>query len=96
MRFSQQFAGMRSCHSHFVQCVGMVLLFTALVACGGGSGGGGSPSGGGDGGGGDEPITTLSFTGGETNPICSTGSSTGDVRRPQFVRNVRGQTGWYA
>ena len=95
MRFLKQNAGTGLGLSHFMQCVCMALLFISLAACGGGSGGGGSPSDGGVGGGGG-PINTSSFTGGETNPICSTGSSSGDVQRPQFVRNVRGQTSWYA
>ena len=89
MRFLKQDAGIGVSLSHFIQCVGMTLLFISLSACGGGSGGGGSPSGGGGGG----PITTSSFTGGDTNPVCSIGNSSGDVQRPQFVRNVRGQTG---
>jgi hypothetical protein len=37
-----------------------------------------------------------SSTGGETNPVCAEGISAGDVQPPQFVRNIPGQTGWYA
>jgi hypothetical protein len=51
-----------------------------LIACNGG--------GGGDIGG--------SSTGGETNPVCAAGTSAGDVQPPEFVRNIPGQTGWYA
>jgi len=36
------------------------------------------------------------FTGGLTNPVCEVGTSTGPVQAPAFVRNVRGQTSWYA
>jgi hypothetical protein len=37
-----------------------------------------------------------STTGGETNPVCLPGSSTGAVQEPAFVRNITGQTGWFA
>lgn len=37
-----------------------------------------------------------SFTGGASNPVCAAGTSTGPVRSPVFVRNIRGETGWYA
>jgi len=57
------------------------LVFT-LLACGGAS------SGGHNGGG--------SSTGGATNPVCVAGTSAGAVQRPQFVRNIPGQTGWFA
>lgn len=41
-------------------------------------------------------VPTPSFSGGETNPVCVAGSSGGDVQHPEFVRNISGQTGWYA
>jgi hypothetical protein len=37
-----------------------------------------------------------STTGGQTNPVCTAGASDGSVQAPVFVRNVRGQTGWFA
>lgn len=37
-----------------------------------------------------------SFTGGETNPVCTEDTSGGPVQEPVFVRNIRGQTSWYA
>lgn len=65
----------------------ITILGLSLLACGGGGGGGGSSSGSDDGG---------SSTGGETNPVCAEGTSTGPVQAPQFVRNIPGQTGWFA
>jgi hypothetical protein len=61
------------------------------IACGGAKGGGSatSPGGGGTGTGG-------SSTGGATNPVCVAGISKGPVQRPQFVRNIPGQTSWFA
>lgn len=35
-------------------------------------------------------------TGGWINPVCTIGQSTGAVQTPQFVRNLKGQTGWFA
>jgi hypothetical protein len=74
---------------------GFVLLLSAclmLIACGGSSSGeagsgGARPS---------EPATIDSTTGGETNPVCLSGQSSGPVATPVFVRNIRGQTGWFA
>ena len=37
-----------------------------------------------------------SSTGGLTNPVCTAGISTGEVQRPVFVRNLPGQTSWFA
>ncbi|MGD8257441.1 MAG: FG-GAP-like repeat-containing protein [Desulfobacterales bacterium] len=37
-----------------------------------------------------------SATGGERNPVCAAGESSGEVERPQFVMNLPGQTSWYA
>ena len=68
----------------------LVLLLAAclmLFACGG-SGGGGSEA--------TEPAIVDSTTGGETNPVCLSGQSSGPVAAPVFVRNIRGQTGWFA
>jgi hypothetical protein len=53
------------------------------------------------GGGGVSPTATNadnsgSSTGGQTNPVCAAGVSAGDVQTPQFVRNLKGQTGWFA
>lgn len=67
----------------------LILLISCLVtAC---SGGGGAATGGNVGG-----VTGGSSTGGETNPVCTAGSSSGAVSKPVFVRNVPGQTSWYA
>jgi hypothetical protein len=35
-------------------------------------------------------------TGGVITPVCTVGTSSGAVQPPQFVRNIPGQTGWYA
>jgi hypothetical protein len=37
-----------------------------------------------------------SSTGGQITTVCAAGISTGDVQRPVFVRNLSGQTGWFA
>lgn len=37
-----------------------------------------------------------SYTGGETNPVCTEDDSGGPVQEPVFVRNIKGQTSWYA
>jgi len=37
-----------------------------------------------------------SATGGLTNPVCVAGASAGAVQAPAFVRNIRGQTSWFA
>lgn len=44
----------------------------------------------------NQPVTINSTTGGETNPVCLPSGSTGEVQEPAFVRNIRGQTGWFA
>jgi len=44
----------------------------------------------------DEPWSPNSTTGGTRNPTCETRSSTGEVQAPAFVRNIPGQTSWYA
>src|SRR5690349_20371649 len=43
-----------------------------------------------------EPPRRVSSTGGQTNPVCTAGASAGPVQAPVFVRNVQGQTGWFA
>jgi len=37
-----------------------------------------------------------SSTGGTRNPVCDSGTSGGEVQAPVFVRNLRGQTSWFA
>jgi hypothetical protein len=61
-----------------------------LSACGGGDGPTETAS--------SDPqrITIDSTTGGDTNPICGTGTPTGPVQQPAFVRNIAGQTSWFA
>ena len=71
--------------SHRAVLLPACLLAALAVSCGGGGGGGGT---GNDGGG--------SSTGGTTNPVCAAGTSTGPVQAPQFVRNLPGQTSWFA
>lgn len=73
--------------------IGMILALLMIVNCGGGSDSGSSGNSSTQTG---QAVTTASFTGGETNPICAAGSSGGDVLAPRFVRNINGQTGWYA
>ncbi|NNG02005.1 MAG: VCBS repeat-containing protein [Desulfobacteraceae bacterium] len=67
------------------------ILILGVMGCGG-SGGGGNASSGPDG------IVSPggSSTGGERNPVCNAGQSTGEVRQPVFVRNLNGQTSWFA
>ena len=66
-----------------------LLTLPALLegGCGGGGGGvdlqGAAPGGG-------------STTGGTTNVVCTAGESAGPVQRPVFVRNLSGQTSWFA
>jgi hypothetical protein len=71
------------------------VILALMLGCGGGSsssdssGSGGGSSGGNNTGGG-------SATGGLTNPVCSTGESEGAVQAPVFMRNLGGQTSWFA
>ncbi len=67
--------------------MGLMALVLAATGCGGGSGSGGSSSTG---------EFDGSSTGGERNPVCRVGQSGGEVRRPEFVRNLAGQTSWLA
>ena len=67
------------------------LLFTLIVVmtgsgCSGDSGNPGNGSG----------LTGGSSTGGQRNPVCESAQSTGEVAAPQFLMNLKGQTGWYA
>ncbi len=63
----------------------LLAILMILTACGGGNSG-------------PESISTgdVSYAGGETNPVCLPGVTAGAVQAPVFVRNVRGQTGWFA
>ena len=66
----------------------MVVLL--LSACGGGDTASESPSD-------NQPVITIdSTTGGDTNPICGTGTSATPVQQPAFLRNIPGQTSWFA
>jgi hypothetical protein len=67
----------------------MLLFLMLSLSCGGSNGG--SP-----GDNGDDGVITTSYTGGETNPVCMTATSSGAVQAPRFVRNIKGQTGWFA
>lgn len=71
----------------------MLLFLMLSLSCSGSNGGG---NGGSPGDNGDDRVVTTSYTGGETNPVCMTGTSSGAVQAPRFVRNIRGQTGWFA
>ena len=70
-------------------------LVSLLIATGCGGGGGGSAGGSSNGGGGT-PVLGGNATGGDRNPVCAAGTSTGEVARPQFRMNLAGQTSWYA
>lgn len=73
-------------------------LLTALGCGDDSSEGNGS---GGNGGSGNGSSTTThnvggSSTGGTRNPTCEKGTSAGEVQAPVFVKNLEGQTSWYA
>jgi hypothetical protein len=72
-------------------CLGVILIvfWVTLFGCGG-SGGGTNESGGGI------PFFDGSATGGVRNTVCVSGTSEGEVARPQFMMNLQGQTSWYA
>jgi hypothetical protein len=72
-----------------------VCLISALIVLAGCSGGGGGSAGGGSSGG-STPVLGGNATGGDRNPVCAAGTSTGEVARPQFRMNLQGQTSWYA
>jgi hypothetical protein len=65
-----------------------IMAFLVLMGCGGGS----SDPGGSDGGLSDGG----SSTGGLINPVCKSGGGSAAVQAPVFVRNIPGQTGWFA
>jgi hypothetical protein len=44
----------------------------------------------------NDNLSSGSATGGERNPVCASGDTTGEVEKPQFVMNLSGQTGWFA
>lgn len=70
--------------------MGLIAFFFTVTGCGGGGGGSGT-------GGSSSPgEIDGSSTGGERNPVCSAGQSSGEVSRPEFVRNLTGQTSWFA
>lgn len=87
-----------------------IFLLSLIVGCsgggGGGSGSGGSAHGGttgsdgstGTSGGADPPSSEGGdgATGGLVTQVCVAGKSSGPVQRPVFVRNLSGQTGWFA
>ncbi len=67
--------------------MGLMAMLLTVAGCGGGSSTNGFSSTG---------SLDGSSTGGERNPVCSAGQSNGEVRRPVFVRNLPGQTSWFA
>jgi len=44
----------------------------------------------------NDNLSSGSATGGERNPVCASGDTTGEVEKPQFMMNLSGQTGWFA
>ncbi|MEJ2037429.1 MAG: VCBS repeat-containing protein [Desulfosarcinaceae bacterium] len=65
-----------------------ILLSCLVIGCGGGTGSSA---------GGDSAVESSgSSTGGLTNPVCTAGTGAGEVQAPVFVRNLGGQTGWFA
>ena len=77
------------CHMFGKLTFCILSLWVAAASCGGGSGSSTTASVGTGGSGG-------SFTGGARNPVCTADQSAGEVQRPQFVRNLAGQTSWFA
>jgi hypothetical protein len=74
--------------SPLIRCLPIwLVVFAMLAACGGGSTGAPQMS---------DPATISSTTGGKTNPVCGPGATTAAVQAPLFVRNINGQTGWFA
>ena len=66
-------------------------VWVTLISCSGGSGGSSESATGSN-----APTVDGSATGGERNPVCVAGTSSGEVTRPQFLMNLQGQTSWYA
>jgi hypothetical protein len=73
-----------------------VALISLLLACGGGGGSSSDSSGSSNNSGNSSNNSGGSSTGGQANPVCTAGQSGGDVQAPEFVRNLHGQTGWFA
>ncbi|HVU02823.1 MAG TPA: VCBS repeat-containing protein [Polyangiaceae bacterium] len=66
-----------------------------------GGDGGGPASGGANGGDGGKPSSTggranTPADGGPATPVCALGTSAGAVQKPTFVRNLSGETSWFA
>ena len=74
--------------------LGFVTL-ASIVGCGGG---GGAATDGGTSHDASRPPRRDggSSTGGTRNPVCAAGTSAGEVAAPMFVKNLRGETSWYA
>jgi hypothetical protein len=71
----------------------LMSVLSAVTSCGGGGGGSAGDS---SSGGGNTPVFGGNATGGNRNPVCAAGASTGEVALPQFRMNLQGQTSWYA
>ena len=69
----------------------LLAVWVTLISCSGGSGGSSESATGSN-----APTTDGSATGGQRNPVCVAGTSSGEVTRPQFLMNLQGQTSWYA
>ncbi|MBI5580253.1 MAG: VCBS repeat-containing protein [Deltaproteobacteria bacterium] len=69
----------------------LLAVCATVMSCGGGSGGSSESANGSS-----APAVDGSATGGERNPVCVAGMSSGEVTRPQFLMNLQGQTSWYA
>ncbi|MBU1537462.1 VCBS repeat-containing protein [Myxococcota bacterium] len=46
--------------------------------------------------GGSNGLSGGSYTGGDTNPVCTAGDSAGAVEKPVLLMKLEGQTSWYA
>jgi hypothetical protein len=80
-------------------CAFVILFLAALISCGGGGGSSGNDTPAGDdtsSGNQNDFVNDGSATGGERNPVCAAGQSSGEVQAPQFVMNLAGQTSWFA
>ena len=67
----------------------VVLVLVSLSACACGSSDGQSDTP-------DNPDRGASSTGGVRNTVCESGQSAGEVQAPVFVRNLEGETSWFA
>ncbi|MCP4744761.1 MAG: VCBS repeat-containing protein [Desulfobacteraceae bacterium] len=70
--------------------IGLFMAAIMITCCGG------SGSGGGSGNSASTGTTGGGSTGGQTNPVCVPAAITADVQAPVFVRNLSGQTSWFA